>query len=368
MQQKNICSFLSILCFLSFAMADIKIETFVQPMYSFRENGSWNIYGESGFSLHRAKLSLQFTKRYNTIKILSKLEVDFTEADIENVLENAYINVKFLSPLNIKVGRFKIPFGANSLTSSFDLWTIYRSYTTKHIRDELKVGGYQNGGILYGSFFKYFYYSVGVFNYDENHIEGTHIKDILDFPVVKLSYIPTGNISISYMFTVPQAGVSMGNGDIDAMRLFLHDFSVEFSLKEWYECFTEIFIGIDTSDVKKAQLFLQDYKENVAYSIYTLHSFIISLSKKIDLRLTNGFEYLNGLNYEAGKRVNRSFYFSLIQAVGVSFGKKLSLEISYDNKYNEVFKSVDYRRIAGQIGFKNSMKINKGKKKKGKKK
>ncbi len=368
MQLKKLSFLIPVLFLLSSSRADIKIETFIQPMYSFEEKGSWDKDGDSEFSIHRAKLSVKLTKKYKPLSISSNLEMDLSERNFENMLKNAYIILKFFPALKAKFGRFKIPFGANSITGSSDLWTVHRSYTTDHIRDELKVGGFQNGAILYGSFLKFFSYSIGAFNYEENRIEGTHIKDILDFPVAKISFDPLKKISINYMFTAPQAGVSMPRGSIKAMRLFLHDFSIELALKKWYECFFEAFIGIDTSDFKEAYEYLKpDYKENLAYSLYTLHSFIISLTKRTDIRLTNGFEYLNGLNCFGGKNENRSYYFSLLQAIRISIGKKLSLELSYDNRYDDDFKSTGYRRISGQITFKNSVKIDNGKKKKGEK-
>ena len=275
--------------------------------------------------------------------------------------------MKIIPQFRLKIGKFKAPFGANNLISSLKLPTIYRSFSTEHMKKDLKIAGYQKGGIIYGTLFDILTYSAGIFHYDENHIDGFQIKDILDFPVFALTIEPKKNLSFTYMVTAPQAGVSLLNNEVEAMRIYYHDFAVQLNIKDFYEMFTEIFIGIDTSQVQKAQLLLSDYDENIAYSIYTLNSFLFSPFKKLKIKFTLGLEYLNGLNYYNDQHQNRSFYYSLLESVTLYFNKNLFLQLSYDSQYDEQFKPINHRRIAAQILIRGATTIKKDKKKKSKK-
>ena len=183
------------LCF-----SECKIESIIQPWYTFHENGSWIDSGNSEISLHRAKVSAYFKKKFlPKLKLSSKITVDFSEKRFENILENAYISLKIIPQINLKAGKFKVPIGANNLMSSLKLPTIYRSFTTDHMKKDLKIAGFQKGGIIYGTLFDLVTYIAGIFHYEENYIEGFQIKDILDFPVFSLTIEPKKYLLFKYI-------------------------------------------------------------------------------------------------------------------------------------------------------------------------
>lgn len=331
-----------------------ELEVLVQPCLTLSENGSWKSKAETKPAIHRAKLSLRLDRDiFKSSKIKSRLSVDFAEKDYVNILKNGYVAFEPLSQLKIKAGKFKVPFGAHNLISSTELKTIYRSYTSDHLRDNLAISGYQYGFTLYGKLHKMLQYEVGIFNYANNQIDGFHIKDIMDFPVLLLKFEPIELIRLSYNIAAPQAGTVLENGKVEYNRFFFHDISLEFNTKNnLYETLFNSFIGVDTTEVDEAQVLMNNYGENIAFSLFSEHTFNIKLKKEFTLSLVTGFEYLNGLNMvDENSYENRNYYFVLSENLLVKYKNKFFIQFAYDTKLNNSFESIHENRFTAQLTY-----------------
>lgn len=332
----------------------MSIETFIQPYLVLSENGNWQNRAETTPLIHRAKLSFRLnSKILNDSQIKGRLSIDIAEKEFSDFIKNAYVSIEPIEQFSIKAGKFKTPFGSHFLISSKDLKTIYRSHTTKHLKDELNIAGYNYGIAIYGKFNDMIKYEAGVFKFINNDIPGFHIKDIFDYPVLSLEFNPLENISISYKSTLPQTGTVSENGEVLYKRFLFHDILVTFkSPNKLYETFFNTFIGVDTSEVKDAQVFFRGYEENVAFSLFSNHIFNWKIKSNYTFSLATGFEYLNGLNWIGEDQYeNRSYYFALSENLQIKYKNKFFLQFSFDNKLDNKFKSINESRFAVQATY-----------------
>ncbi len=340
----------------------------MQPMFAVEQKGNWKREGEWGLKLHRAKVELECDKKLKRFSVESAIQADFAENTYEELLEKAYVRAEFFKPLCVTMGKFKAPFGANLLTKERELWTVYRSHTSDHIKDDLQVGSYRMGATVSGKlgFLGEEEYAAGIFYYEGSAVEGLERSDIVACPVAYVSYSPFKKLTLSYGFAAPEPGVSLVTGERETYRMYLHDIGVELRIKKWLQFFAEGFVGVDTTKVKTVRELLPTYNENVAYSLYALESSVIDIGKKASVRLTGGIEFLNGLEYVGLARQNRDYYFASVLSACLRIADSFSAQASYDNRYDHTFSSTGYRRMALQFGY--DARLEFGQAKKGKKK
>jgi hypothetical protein len=333
------------------AEPDCTYALFLQPWTIAEQNDAWYANGFFDIGLHRAAAALRAEHMAGPIGVTGQIRFDMVESYVQNSLQNAWVALSFKPYLKFKAGKFKIPFGASSLISPSRLPTVYESFTAGHMKDKLAVAGYRSGAVIYGDLCKAADFSIGTFQYSLDRVTGAGTSDLYRLPVARLSLHPLPMTSIDYMIAAPQLARYGEWNRISSRRFLLHDIALTVEPNTRYRGFLELFYGIDTSQVKDMQDLWEGYDDNVAYSIYSAHTFTLALPWNLRLRLTTAGEFLNGLNYIYQQFSYRQFYYAATQDVQLVLGKGVVVEMSYDMRVNEQLHGFRQQRIAAQISF-----------------
>jgi hypothetical protein len=342
--------FVSSVCRLG-AEPDLTYNLFLQPWSRAEQNDAWYANGSYEIGLRRAATALRAEQMMGPICVTGQLRFDMAESDVQSSLYNAWVACAFKPYLNFKAGRFKIPFGGSVLVAPSRLPTVYESFTAVHLQYNLGVAGYRSGAAIYGKISEMAEYAIGTFNYPLHRISGAGMSDLYRLPVARLSLHPLPMASIAYMVAAPEMARYGGKEGMYSRRFLLHDIAMTVEPDARYRGFLELFFGVDTSEVKYMQDLWEGYGDNVAYSIYSAHTFTIALPGNLKLRLTTAGEFLNGLNYIFEQFSYRPFYYVATQDVQLVLGKGAVMEMSYDMRVNEQRHGFKQQRIAAQISF-----------------
>lgn len=107
-----------------------------------------------------AKRIKLFLSGYAYTKALTyKLEMNMRDAGSSKMLNDAYINYKFMDEAQVKVGQYKTPFARQELTSDGALSFVDRSPVVDAFKSSYDLGAMAHGKIAGG----FAYYNVGVF-------------------------------------------------------------------------------------------------------------------------------------------------------------------------------------------------------------
>lgn len=334
-------------------LAGIKIGGKIEPLYEIEENGNFADSGSSDIGLHRAQLSIKFKEKTpNDWTIGGKLNVDLAENELDEIIHNAYASIEFADPVKITVGRKKPPFSLNASMGSSSLPTIYRSWTSKHLKDELGIAGYLDGMTIGGSVLdELFFYSVTLNHYEHDRRDGFSASQLYSLPCISLGSKPLKGLTVRWDMAIPYTAVSYEDGSSKDLRLLLHDWSVSYSSPRIYRGSIEAFLGADTTDAKTLREIHESYDDNIRFSLQMLNEFYTPRRNGFGLFAALGGEYLNGLNQENGESVNRDFYWAGVIVAGGTYKDLLKVQVSCDNRFDEKFKSTDDMRIAVQVGL-----------------
>lgn len=354
MNHRTIVVALSVFCFSVCGLEDkpdVTSSLFLQPWSMLEQNDAWYANGIFDIGLHRAAAALRAEQMMGPVGVTGQLRFDMADSNIRNALQNAWVACAFKPYLNFKAGKFKIPFGGSALIAPSRLPTVYESFTAVHLQNNLAVAGYRSGAVIYGKIFEMADYAVGTFAYPLHRISGAGTSDLYRLPVARLSLYPVPIASIDYMVAAPEITARGAIGDRYSRRFLLHDIAMTVEPNGRYRGFLELFFGVDTSEVKYMPDLWEGYGDNVAYSIYSAHTFTIALPWNLKARLTTAGEFLNGLNYIFEQFSYRPFYYVVTQDVQLVLGKGAVMELSYDMRVDERLRGFNQQRIAAQIGF-----------------
>lgn len=344
-------------------LAGITIGGKIEPLYEIEESGNFAESGSSDIGLHRAQLSLKFKEKTpNDWMIRGKLNVDMAEDNFDEVIHNAYASIKFADPIKVTVGRKKPPFSVNASMGASKLPTIYRSWTSKHLNDDLGIAGYLDGLTIDGSLLNdLFFYSVALNHYEHDRRDGFSASQLYSLPYLSLGANPLRGVTVRWDMALPYSAVSYEDGSTEELRLFLHDWSVSYSAPRIYRGSLEAFLGADTTDAQTLRKIHEEYDDNVRFSLQMLNEFYTPQRNGFGLFAALGGEYLNGLNHVNGKSENRDFYWAGVIVAGGTYEDLLKVQLSCDTRLDEKFRSTGNTRIAVQVGIRKEFSLKGGK-------
>ncbi len=350
-----------------FALApasSFKIGGKVEPLYEIKEKGSLQDSGSSEAGLHRAQITLKYKEEIvNDWTISGRFTFDASENELEEMVHQAFVAMKFGDPLKVQVGRFKPAFSRNAQIGSSKLPTIYRSWTTEHLKDDLGVAGYLDGVELSGDFFENkLFYSVALNYYEHDSRDGYSVSRMVSLPFISLGSSPFEGLTIRWDMAFPLTALSYENGNSKEERLMLHDWSLTYEAPKLYKGTVEAFLGADTSQGMILSDIHETYSDNVQFSLQLMNEFYSPRRNGFGFFGARGGEYLNGLNYREGAYVDREFYYAAVGVLGATYEDLLRVQISYDQRFDHAMASINEGRFAFQVGLKKDIKIGGGKK------
>jgi phosphate-selective porin len=164
------------------------------------------------FQLHRNRIGIKGTIFK---KIEYEVERELTEQELsdKDILrgftpkpqwKDVNVNVKYMKKAQIQVGRFKVPFGLDELTSVSHNDFVYRSLGAIYLDP-----GRDIGGMVHGSFFKRgLTYAAGVFQHDGDHARSKKVQGGDQTVAGRVTFAPfrragvAGDINVGSAFAV----------------------------------------------------------------------------------------------------------------------------------------------------------------------
>ena len=311
----------------------LRFDALVQPLYEIdfgREQGE--------FALNRARLGFAHDFRVGELRVDSELEVDFSKREEERMLHNASVTVRASPWLRVQMGRFKHPFGMNSMTSSRNLPLIWRTRLTRHLRRELATAGRSEGVMVYGNVAEKASYHAGLFTYAGYHLQGGGVRDLFQHPVGAVSFSPHPVVEVVYSVSAPSMKLTLVTGEVIGKRHVFHDIGVVVAAGERYRGEVEFFLGPDTADGRTFHHYLDGYREILTHGV-TVHqtlSFAAPLVQGIDATVVG--EYLNGLRYNEWVYANRSTYFVAAVGMKVRISPEFFVDVGGQMQFDERFR------------------------------
>ncbi len=351
---------LAILVLIAFATsAEIGIGTKIEPLFSVKENGSLSDSGKATSELHRAQISMKIRDKTTAgFTISGELSLDATEKSTEAMIHNGYVQIEFAKPIGVEVGRSKPSFSRNASIGSSKLPAIYRSWTSEHLENELGVAGYIDGVRLFGELFENrLNYAVSLNHAVSDERDGFSAGNLVSLPIVSIGSEPIKGLNVRWDMAFPLSAISTTTGATTEIRPVLHDWSVHYKVPKLYSGSFELFLGPDTAEGRLLKTINESYKQNISYSLQTMHEFSVPLSEKIDAFGALGAEYCNGLNRLNGTYVDRDFYWATTIAAGANYGKFLRLLVSADEQFDSQVKQKHQTRLAVQLILSGDIKI-----------
>ncbi len=164
------------------------------------------------FQLHRNRVGIKgsvFKKiEYEVERELTEQEL--TDKDIlrgfmpESQWKDVNVNVKYMKKAQIQVGKFKLPFGLDELTSIAQNDFVYRSLGALYL-----APGRDIGGMVHGSFFKRgLTYAAGVFQHDGDHASSKKVQGADQTVATRVTVAPfrhtgvPGDLNVGSAFAV----------------------------------------------------------------------------------------------------------------------------------------------------------------------
>lgn len=336
----------------------------VEPLYEIKEEGSLQDSGTSEAGLHRAQMTLKYKEKIvNDWVISGRFTFDAAENELEEMIHQAYVAMKFGDPFKVEVGRNKPAFSRNAQIGSSKLPTIYRSWTTEHLKDDLGVAGYLDGVELSGNFLdNKLFYSVALNYYEHDRRDGYSLSRMFSLPYISLGSTLFERLTIRWDMAFPLTAVSYEAGDTKEERLVLHDWSVSYEAPKLYKGTIEAFLGADTTQGMILNEIHETYSDNVHFSFQMMNEFYSPRRNGFGLFGALGGEYLNGLNYRDGAYVDREFNYAAVAVLGGTYENLLRVQVSYDARFDKDFATINQARFAFQAGIKKDIKIRGGKK------
>lgn len=123
------------------------------------------------FDLHRARVGTHGV-------ILGRIEYELERelSDRDQRWRDAFVNVRVVRALELRAGRFKMPFGVEQLTSTMDLDLAYRSLASSYLTPGRDVGASVHGRLL-GKIVRY---ESGVFRDSGDNLRASERDDPLN--------------------------------------------------------------------------------------------------------------------------------------------------------------------------------------------
>jgi phosphate-selective porin OprO and OprP len=127
------------------------------------------------FDLHRNRIGVQghLFKRieYEVERELTEKELDAGKTP-KSPWKDVYVNLTYIKNAQVQVGKFKVPFGLDQLTSVTHNDFVYRSLGAAYLAPARDIGG-----MVHGSFLKHgLEYSTGVFSHDGDNARSSKIR------------------------------------------------------------------------------------------------------------------------------------------------------------------------------------------------
>jgi hypothetical protein len=331
----------------------VKLEAYLQPVYTIEENGSFTEEGDYRFSIHRARTSLEFSTTKNQNELFGKLSTEFTEKEVNEILKSIYGGINIKSSLLLTMGQFKSSFGYESAISSKKVPFIYRGEISNYVRKSLDISGYLLGAKVEGRFVDEKLSVIAeIFNNSGFDVNGggssVLFKDMFALPIFTVSYSALKNLKLKASFAIPYIGTLNSEYSPIGSRYFFSDYSAIFNTGIYTGEF-EFFLGEDTASTKELLKFTSDDNIGVSQGILFSNSFKISIKENYSTMLSGRFEYLNGLSFDGITYTDRPFYYTLTFGARFSFKNKYYAEFNYSDKFDDSFTSSNDKLIAFQI-------------------
>ncbi len=110
----------------------LKFRVRLQPQYQFQTNHTTDSDDTNTFKIRRAKVSWE--GNLFTQKLEYKLQLSVATSNIQDLLEDAYVDYRFFNPLRTQFGQFKVPYNRQMITSSGRLEFVDRSLASEAFR------------------------------------------------------------------------------------------------------------------------------------------------------------------------------------------------------------------------------------------
>lgn len=329
----------------------LSLEGQVQPMCEVEQNGSFTDHGENEFKLNRAKLGIQVKQDLKELTFSTKISLDFAEKKSENYLKNAWVKMKATDWLSVRVGQFKSQFGYESEISSKNIPLIYRGYLSDYIRNEISLGGYQQGFELSGNLPINFSYSAALFNYDGFQSKGgdfnAYLNRFFAMPVLKLFYKPSKMVVFNYALSFPYTGAVLETNELVGQRYVYHNWGTKLTFKH-YAVLLDLFVGPDTSSSNDLRLYLEDFNECVTQGLNITQTGTVYPHRHFAIDFSGRFELLNGYSYNGDYYEDREFYGAFALGTRAVYRDNYRVELFYDNRFDRKFSALAESRIALQ--------------------
>jgi len=151
------------------------------------------------WELHRNRVGIQghFFKRIEFEVERELTEQELTERDLligytaKSSWKDAYVNVSYIDNFQVQLGRFKIPFGLDELTSDVDNDFTYRSLGANHL-----ASSRDSGVMVHGRFFKRgVSYWTGIFRHDGDNARSKRVEGGNETMAVRVTGTPFRRLS-----------------------------------------------------------------------------------------------------------------------------------------------------------------------------
>jgi phosphate-selective porin len=146
------------------------------------------------FQLSRARFGLKGSvTKYFEYEVEREMRATFDDVRERHPWKDVYVNFRPLPLIELKVGKFKLPFGMEENTSPDRLDLIYRSRVTQFLTPARERGAMLHGKILRGDRLGY---EAGVFRFDGEHSDLRGIPSAGRTYAVRVSGEPLRYVSI----------------------------------------------------------------------------------------------------------------------------------------------------------------------------
>lgn len=344
-----------IVLFVSFYSAfatDFSIKAKLEPYLLFSEKGNFADSGAFDYGFNRLKLYFTYREKLKSNAILeSRLSFDFSHTEFENIVKEARFKATLKAPVSLGIGKYKPPFYYNDYCGSSKLGHIYRNATTAHLRDLLSIGGYQLGADVSYTLKELYSISVALFYNERFDVKGINGTEPFMMPLLELKAKPLPFLKLSYSAFFPEYQARLLDDSLIKERLALHSVHISAQTPKVYESTLDLFWGVDTARGRKLKTIHEAYSENLSFSLYTNHVFSFALSEKHQFITSLGGEFLNGLTYSDGYYWDRLFNYVLSGSLGLSYGKKLVVRTTFNEKFDRSGNALQQKRFALQLTY-----------------
>ena len=337
------------------AKSTISTSILVQPRYTLDQNSGFGQNSYNEFDLNKAKLNICVKNRDDLIKTSAMIALDFSEDYFSDILKRAWIKAKFGKSLKLTVGKQAPNFSVESSASAQNRILIYKGEISEHLNDDIGISNNNIRLEISGDIKEMIAYSFSVAQFHGLNTKGGGKKGFLNrlfsLPTLDISFKPANNFRLSYELAAPFVGSVLINNNLVGKRHIFQKIGVSVSKKS-YSCLIEGVIAPDTTSTKELSFYLEDYKSSLSQAVQVTNSYKLGFTNNQSLQLSSRFEFLNGLEYNGERYLNRNFNYTLAGGLKYNLSKELSISAYIDNQFDSGFKQLDQMRLATQVsGF-----------------